>query len=63
MVGKINHEKATMLLESGAEISIVDTTFSRKVGCVIEENKKHYCEVKDENTYMTEVRTQIKVTL
>ena len=33
--GKINNEKANMLFDSGAEISIVDTTFSRKVGCVV----------------------------
>ena len=38
VVGKINNEKATMLLDSGAEISIVDTAFSRKVGCIIDEN-------------------------
>ena len=43
VVGKINNEKATMLLDSGAEISIVDTAFARKVGCVIDENKKGVC--------------------
>ena len=38
MVVKINNEKTTILLDSGAEISIVDTAFARKVGCVIDEN-------------------------
>ena len=52
-----------MLLDSGAEISIVDTTFARKVGCVIEENQKQECVRIGENTYMTEVRTKIKITL
>ena len=37
--GKINNEKATMLFDSGAEVSILDTTFARKVGCVI--NERH----------------------
>ena len=40
VVGKINNEKTTMLLDSGAEISIVDTAFARKVGCVIDEKLK-----------------------
>ena len=29
--GKINNEKASLLFDSGAEISIVDTAFARKV--------------------------------
>ena len=37
--GKINNEKVTMLFDSGAEMSILDTTFARKVGCVI--NERH----------------------
>ena len=40
VVGKITNKKATMLLDSGAEISIVDTAFARKVGCIIDENQK-----------------------
>ena len=32
-VGKINNEKATLLFDSGAEVSIIDTAFARKVGC------------------------------
>ena len=31
-VVKINNENAALLFESGAEISIIDTTFTRKVG-------------------------------
>ncbi|KAG3075193.1 hypothetical protein PI125_g21789 [Phytophthora idaei] len=30
--GKINNEKSTMLLDSGAEVPILDTAFARKVG-------------------------------
>ena len=63
MVGKINNEKATMLLDSGAEISIVDTAFARKVGCVIDEYQKQECVGIGESTYMTEGRTKIKITL
>ena len=33
-LSKINNEKARMLFDSGAEVSIVDSTFARKVGCV-----------------------------
>ena len=35
-VGKINNVKATMLFDSGAEVSIIDTTFARNVGCIDE---------------------------
>ena len=35
-VGKINNEKATMLSDSLSEMPIIDTTFARKVGCVID---------------------------
>ena len=52
-----------MLLDSEAEISIVDTAFARKGGCVIDENHKQYCVRIGENTYMTEGRTKIKITL
>ena len=38
-VGKINNEKTTMLFDSGADISIVATTFARKVRCVIDESR------------------------
>ena len=34
-IGKINNEKTTMLFDFGAEVSIIDTTFARKVGCVV----------------------------
>ena len=62
-VGKINNEKATMLFDSGAEVSIVDTTFARKVGCVIDESQRQECVGIGENAYMTEGRTKIKITL
>ena len=62
-VGKINNEKATMLFDSGAEVSIIDTTFARKVGCVIDEGQRQECVGIGENSYMTIGRTKIKVTL
>ncbi|OWY97626.1 LOW QUALITY PROTEIN: hypothetical protein PHMEG_00031798 [Phytophthora megakarya] len=63
ITGKINNSKATMLLDSGAEVSIVDTTFARKVGCIIDESQKQECMGIGENVYMTLGRTTIKVTL
>ena len=52
-----------MLFDSGAEVSIVDTTFARKVGCVIDESQRQECIGIGENTYMTDGRTIIKITL
>ena len=63
VVGKINNEKVTMLLDSGAKISIVYTAFARKVGCVFDKNQKQECVGIDENTYMTKGRTKTKITL
>ncbi|OWZ02040.1 hypothetical protein PHMEG_00026468, partial [Phytophthora megakarya] len=63
ITGKINNSKATMLLDSGAEVSIVDTTFARKVGCIIDESQRQECVGIGENVYTTLGRTTIKVTL
>ena len=62
-VGKINNEKANFLFDSGAEISIIDTTFARKVGCVIDESRTPECVGIGESTYVTVGRTKIKITL
>ncbi|KAG3169819.1 hypothetical protein PC128_g19090 [Phytophthora cactorum] len=61
--GKINNEKATMLLDSGAEVSILDTAFARKVGCHINRNQIQDCVGIGENVYTTNGRAQIKITL
>uniref|UniRef100_A0AAV1T0U1 Peptidase A2 domain-containing protein n=1 Tax=Peronospora matthiolae TaxID=2874970 RepID=A0AAV1T0U1_9STRA len=60
---KINNEKAKLLFDSGAEVSIIDTTFARKVGCVIDESQKQECVGIGENVYMAEGRTKVKITL
>uniref|UniRef100_A0AAV1TUQ3 Peptidase A2 domain-containing protein n=1 Tax=Peronospora matthiolae TaxID=2874970 RepID=A0AAV1TUQ3_9STRA len=62
-VDKINNEKATFLFDSGAEISIIDTTFARKEGCVMDENQTQECVGIGESTCMTVGRTKIKTTL
>ena len=63
VVGKINNEKATLLFDSGAKISIIDTTFARKVRYVIDESQTQGCVGIGESAYMTVGRTTIKVTL
>ena len=62
-MGKINNEKATLLFDSGAEVSIIDTTFARKVGCVIDESQEQECMGIGKNMHMTEGRTKITITL
>ena len=61
-MGKNNNERATMLFDSGAEDSIIDTAFAFKVGCVIDESQTQECVGIGESAYMTEGRTKIKVT-
>ena len=55
--------KATLLFDSGAEILIIDTTFARKVGCVIDESRTQECLGIGESAYMTVGRTRVKITL
>ena len=62
-IRKINNEKATILFNSAAEVSIIDTIFARKVGCVIDESQTQECAGKGENTFLTTGRTKIKIAL
>ena len=59
----IKHENVTMPLDSGAEISIMGSSFPRKICCFIDEYRKQECVGIGENTYMTEGRPTIKITL
>ncbi|ETP37577.1 hypothetical protein F442_14617, partial [Phytophthora nicotianae P10297] len=60
---KINNEKADLLLDSGAEVSILDAAFARKVGCYVDESRQQECVGAGEGVYVTKGRTKIKVTL
>ncbi|OWY94805.1 hypothetical protein PHMEG_00035360, partial [Phytophthora megakarya] len=63
ITGKIHNERAILLLDIGAEVSIVDTAFARKVGCYIDSSQIQDCVGIGDNLYQTEGRTRIKVTL
>ena len=52
-----------MLFDSGAEVSIIDTTFAHKVGCMIDESQTQECVGIGENEYIIIGRTKIKITL
>ncbi|OWY99368.1 LOW QUALITY PROTEIN: Eukaryotic/viral aspartic protease [Phytophthora megakarya] len=58
IVGKIHNEKAILLLDTGAEVFIVD-----KVGCYIDSSQIQDCVGIGDNVYRTEGRTRIKVSL
>ncbi|POM79343.1 Hypothetical protein PHPALM_3014, partial [Phytophthora palmivora] len=62
-MGKINNKNATLLFDSGAEVSILDATFARKVGCHIDENQTLECEGVGRSPYKIEGRTRLKITL
>ncbi|KAG2779609.1 hypothetical protein PC129_g7071 [Phytophthora cactorum] len=61
--GKINNKKASLRLDSGAEVSILDAAFARKVGCYIAESQRQECVGIGENVFVTSGRIKIKVTL
>ncbi|GMF46131.1 unnamed protein product [Phytophthora fragariaefolia] len=62
-VGKINNAKATLLFDSGAEVSILDTAFARKVGCYVDNSQTLQCEGVGRSPSMAEGRTRLKITL
>ncbi|GMF41562.1 unnamed protein product [Phytophthora fragariaefolia] len=53
----------SLLLDSGAEVSIVDTTFAREAGCRIDTSVAQDCAGIRIETYHTIGRSRIKVTL
>ena len=61
--GKVNNDRANLLLDTGAEISILDIAFARKVGCKIDEDARQECVGIGEAVYTTEGRIRIKITL
>ncbi|GMF31668.1 unnamed protein product [Phytophthora fragariaefolia] len=58
--GKINNEKAILLLDTGAKVY---TAFARKVGCYIDRSQSQECVGIGESVYTTEGRTRLKITL
>ncbi|KAI9992297.1 hypothetical protein PInf_017686 [Phytophthora infestans] len=61
--GKINNEKANLLLDSGAEVSILGAAFARKVGCYVDKSQRQECVGIGEGVYITKGRPKIKITL
>ncbi|KAE8985338.1 hypothetical protein PR001_g16862 [Phytophthora rubi] len=63
ITGKINNEKAILLLDTGAEVSIVDSTFAQRMGCYVDISQSQDCVGIGEAVYSTAGRTRIKITL
>ncbi|KAE8963679.1 hypothetical protein PR002_g29214 [Phytophthora rubi] len=61
--GKLNNHRSVLLLDTGAEVSILDTTFAREVGCLIDTETTQECVGIRDETYYTVGRTRVKVTL
>ncbi|OWZ17067.1 Eukaryotic/viral aspartic protease [Phytophthora megakarya] len=61
--GRTIQERAILLLDTDAEVSILDTTFARKVGCHFDSSQRQECVGIGDNVYTTEERTRINITL
>ncbi|OWY90673.1 Eukaryotic/viral aspartic protease, partial [Phytophthora megakarya] len=61
--GKLNNRKAVLLLDTGAEVSILDATFAREVGCQIDTSVTQECVGIRDETYFTVGKTRVKDTL
>ncbi|OWZ01191.1 hypothetical protein PHMEG_00027478 [Phytophthora megakarya] len=53
IVGKFHNEKAILLLDTGAEVSVVDNAFARKVGSYIDSSQIQDCVEIGNNVYRT----------
>ncbi|KAE9197599.1 hypothetical protein PF004_g19782 [Phytophthora fragariae] len=63
ITGKINNEKAILLLDTGAEVSIVDTKFAQRMGCYVNRSQSQDCVGIGDTVYSTAGRTRVKITL
>ncbi|KAE8891462.1 hypothetical protein PF003_g24556 [Phytophthora fragariae] len=63
ITGKINNEKAVLLLDTGAEVSIVDTKFAQRMGCYVDRCQSQDCVGIGDTVYSTAGRMRIKITL
>ncbi|OWZ01216.1 Eukaryotic/viral aspartic protease, partial [Phytophthora megakarya] len=61
--GKLNNRKAVLLLNTGADVSILDTTFAREVGCQIDTSVTQECVGIRDATSFTVGKTRFKITL
>ncbi|GMF25413.1 unnamed protein product [Phytophthora fragariaefolia] len=61
--GKLDNRRGVLLLDTGAEESILDTTFAREIGCLIDTNVTQNCVGIRDETYYTVGRTRVKITL
>ena len=60
---KILDQQAVVLLDSGAEISIIDLTFARKIRAKIDFSQNLECIGVGGSTYQVEGRTRVKITM
>ena len=58
--GKVNNDRENLLFDTGAEISILDIAFARKVGCKIDESERQECVGIGESIYTTEGALALK---
>ncbi|GMF55491.1 unnamed protein product [Phytophthora fragariaefolia] len=61
--GKLNNCCGVLLLDTGVEVSILDTTFAREIGCVIDTDVTQNCVGIRVETYYAVGRTRVKITL
>ncbi|OWZ02705.1 hypothetical protein PHMEG_00025693 [Phytophthora megakarya] len=61
ITGEIHNKKAILLLDTGAEVSIVDTTFARNVGCYIDSSQIQDCAGIGDNVYRMQRKRRIKL--
>lgn len=63
VIAKINDRKSCILLDSGADVSIIDSSFARELELVIDHSQQLDCVGVGDNPFGIDGRTEVKVTL
>lgn len=59
----INDRRARILMDSGADVSIIDPTFAREAGIEVDTSEAMQCVGVGDAVYRTEGKTRVKITL
>ena len=63
VIAKIDNKRARILLDSGADVSIIDSSFARELELTIDYNQRLDCVGVGENPFGIDGRAEVKVTL
>ena len=62
VVAKVNDKRARILLDSGADVSIIDSSYARELELTVDHHQRLDCVGVGDSAFRIEGRTEVKVT-